>query len=536
MFEVGRQPSSVANAGWSNAKAGDAGQGEDGGAFSALLNGLADEPASPHPLSQRRGEGRAGDDASDKTDASSSRGSDRLSALLDGEQTVRGDGAKGGKEKSDATALHLELEKMAARQEALRGQEGKALPQPEIAGGETTKDDVSEAGDGMKRPARARRPDGAETAAAPNLHAAAADGAATPMPVAPQNPASGEVELVEGEAGQGAGARQAQPSDVANGDDAASGDRIQVKVLNRETHFAPTAQANASGNGRTAEPFTLPEPAERASASLNAEPAAGKEAQPAGERRAEAKSAVMPDGSVSAPVHKDSHGAQSDERRQSGERRSDAKAEAVRDTSRSAGEAASLQSDGERPASGPVPSGTQGWTLAAQQGLPLSNLRQVSQAIGAELAQLGSAASQTPAGTPQGQGPVRLLDIQLHPDTLGTVTVRMRSSAAGLEVKLHASNPQTAKLLKEDQAKLSELLRAEGLEAANVSVVDGADAGGAWTRFEMPRQVLASASLTPQADDQGSFDQRQEGGSSRDGQNEDETPSGRRDRSDADRG
>ncbi|MFC4173057.1 flagellar hook-length control protein FliK [Microvirga sp. GCM10011540] len=67
-------------------------------------------------------------------------------------------------------------------------------------------------------------------------------------------------------------------------------------------------------------------------------------------------------------------------------------------------------------------------------------------------------------------GVLRMLDIQLHPAELGVVTVKMRLSGDRLEMELHASNDETAELLKKDSEKLSSLLRTSGYRPDVVTV------------------------------------------------------------------
>ncbi|MGU3496089.1 flagellar hook-length control protein FliK [Xanthobacteraceae bacterium A53D] len=114
----------------------------------------------------------------------------------------------------------------------------------------------------------------------------------------------------------------------------------------------------------------------------------------------------------------------------------------------------------------------------AVQNLP--TLRQIGAAIASEVttmgtAQAGFAGMADPAN--QSQGPVRLLQIQLKPDELGTVNVRMRLSSNGLEIQLRASNPETARMLERDRDALMALLKASGISADSVTIV-GIDRGG----------------------------------------------------------
>lgn len=73
-------------------------------------------------------------------------------------------------------------------------------------------------------------------------------------------------------------------------------------------------------------------------------------------------------------------------------------------------------------------------------------------------------------------GPVRVVEIQLQPATLGTLTVTMRLSSAGLKVSVSASVRETATRLSDDRSELMQLIRRAGYESADVTV----EAAGAW--------------------------------------------------------
>lgn len=69
-----------------------------------------------------------------------------------------------------------------------------------------------------------------------------------------------------------------------------------------------------------------------------------------------------------------------------------------------------------------------------------------------------------------GQGPARVLHIRLHPAELGTVTVRMRASDAGLEIHIEASRQETLALLQRDRGQLASILRHAGDTPENVTL------------------------------------------------------------------
>jgi chemotaxis protein MotD len=72
--------------------------------------------------------------------------------------------------------------------------------------------------------------------------------------------------------------------------------------------------------------------------------------------------------------------------------------------------------------------------------------------------------------------PVRTLTIELHPAELGVVTARLRLAGGVLSVKLSASRPATARLLKQEESPLRELLGADG-HAVEIGDVNALSAG-----------------------------------------------------------
>ncbi|OZA00982.1 MAG: hypothetical protein B7X99_02345 [Rhizobiales bacterium 17-65-6] len=237
-----------------------------------------------------------------------------------------------------------------------------------------------------------------------------------------------------------------------------TGDTVmRVKVLSRETHFAPVTD------------WSLPSEADLGTQTKAVDPASAggdEDTSEAGTDRGEAFAISARD---RASVRLEQSRAQADASAGEGS------AQAGLDTGETEGGLATSASDGTS------------WSGTVQPSLPLASLRQVSTAIGAELARMAdptpsqtSADAQTRTG-----GPLRLLDIQLNPSDLGTVTVRMRLSDQGLDVRISASNPATARMLQADQARLGDLLKSQGIEGANVTVVDPTDQSGAWGRFEI---------------------------------------------------
>ncbi|KQP51055.1 hypothetical protein ASF41_12720 [Methylobacterium sp. Leaf111] len=111
--------------------------------------------------------------------------------------------------------------------------------------------------------------------------------------------------------------------------------------------------------------------------------------------------------------------------------------------------------------------------------------QQVAAAILAELPRgpAGAVPGALP-GAPTGEGPLKLLTLQLHPADLGTVLVRMRLRDGQLEMSLQASREDSARLLREGGEVLNDLLRQGGYRPESVTVTvasppaDGRGASG----------------------------------------------------------
>lgn len=493
---------------------GQSGQGQkDDGVFGALMSGLAtgaDAGADATRGSTGRAAALLGDGAAQAEEAGAegaqgrrpASARDLLAALfspvrLDADVTEEGaptpgarDGAPGGDAARPARAGGGH--KPGAKVEALTGETTGA-----------TKADVkdAEAATLSAEPADGEVPAGeqAKPEADGALAARTGDVLPTlPVPAALPAPAAAEAEadLPQGGAQPGKAGADALAQTLANGDAAETGP-LRVTVLAQETHFAPV---RADGSPKPT--FTLPGEA------AGAEDAPAEADAPA--RRADAAPSALD--RASARQASERQDARLSERREGAEAVSAEAAEATETVDAAASETGKTGSS--------APAGF-------SPGLTLSNLRQVSSAIGAELARM---AAQVPGQSPDaprtGGGPLRLLDIQLHPADLGSVTVRMRMSDAGLEVRLSADNAETARMLRNDHAKLADMLAAEGVEEARVSVVDAADQAGAWTRFEMlPRQTnLAFAA--DRGEEQGTSGQERGEQGARKDDNEREASSG----------
>lgn len=121
---------------------------------------------------------------------------------------------------------------------------------------------------------------------------------------------------------------------------------------------------------------------------------------------------------------------------------------------------------GPRETIAPVATAPGGTLPSAALGEPV---RQVAEAVAAELARPAAPAT-TAAATPGTEGPLRLLTIQLRPMDLGTVLVRMRLRDGQLEMSLHASREETAALLRQDGALLTDLLRSSGYQPDTITI------------------------------------------------------------------
>lgn len=67
-------------------------------------------------------------------------------------------------------------------------------------------------------------------------------------------------------------------------------------------------------------------------------------------------------------------------------------------------------------------------------------------------------------------GPAKVLNLQLEPPNLGTVTISLNLSSGGLDVQVAASQPGTANLIERDKNALSDQLRDSGYSVVGVAV------------------------------------------------------------------
>lgn len=135
--------------------------------------------------------------------------------------------------------------------------------------------------------------------------------------------------------------------------------------------------------------------------------------------------------------------------------------------------------------------------------LPATQLQRLAGAIAAGAADLtaqtgaAAAAALEPASLAAARDPVRTLDLQMHPATLGLVTVRMRLVGQSLELRVRAANPETARLLKADGGKLADLLSTSGY-GTHILAIDagGADTAGFISSLPQPSTGLADGGAT----------------------------------------
>lgn len=490
---------------------GQGGQGQkDDGVFGALMSGLDAGTETQRGVDGSAAvlDGAAAEEGASRSELAGRRPAfsrDLLVSLFsDANLTAEGEAARLAAEAEQAPA-GADEDTLAERLVARHKQNVKGAHAGRAREAEAT---VAAKVHGSAHPARAEDASGEETAdgevrTAPSAEAVTRTIPDAAVPVAPPAPVrDGAAAPAEAEADaatlQARSSAEAVTEALANAEGEPT--PVRVSVLSQETHFAPV------GAGRVGAPaFSVPQE--------GAETAPRTE----GEAPAEADAREEPDAGRSTLERAAARHAQERAETRLSERQAPAAAAQAADEG-AGNEAAGAEGTGGT---------TLGGTTGLAQGLTLSNLRQVSSAIGAELARMGSTApGQTPDAPRQGGGPLRLLDIQLHPADLGTVTVRMRMSDSGLEVRLSADNAETARMLRNDHVKLADMLAAEGVEEARVSVVDAADQAGAWARFEtLPRQTSlqfgAEGGEENPASDQGAGDR-----SSRKDHDEDEAASG----------
>ncbi|MDX2202215.1 MAG: flagellar hook-length control protein FliK [Hyphomicrobiaceae bacterium] len=140
------------------------------------------------------------------------------------------------------------------------------------------------------------------------------------------------------------------------------------------------------------------------------------------------------------------------------------------------GRGADARPDAKTPAAGAerkVASGTvEAPATAPGQGVaPIEQIGHRIASVAHELKSESAApVAQTSSDASPGSGPVRVLSINLHPEDLGSVTVRMSLVRDALEVQIDAELPATQRMLQSDSDALSDMLRSAGIQVEGVTV------------------------------------------------------------------
>ncbi|MGR7994656.1 MULTISPECIES: flagellar hook-length control protein FliK [unclassified Xanthobacter] len=159
-------------------------------------------------------------------------------------------------------------------------------------------------------------------------------------------------------------------------------------------------------------------------------------------------------------------------------------------------------------AASPAPMGA--WLGATPApALPQVSLAQVGAAITQEARRLQAGRPADANDGAQMRGPVRVLEMALSPESLGRVVIRLRLTAGGLDVRIRASLPETARMLEQDRGHLARLMADQGLELNDLQLETGPSLGRFGTagfvpeppRFEPP------GFEPPRANDQSAADQ-----------------------------
>nr|WP_281493702.1 flagellar hook-length control protein FliK [Ancylobacter koreensis] len=126
---------------------------------------------------------------------------------------------------------------------------------------------------------------------------------------------------------------------------------------------------------------------------------------------------------------------------------------------------------------------------------------QLADAIAEAVRVGGTDATPAAAGTPPlARGPVRVLEIQLHPVELGLVTVRLRTGRNGLEVQIHAAREETARLIESDRARLLDTLAEQGSGPIDLLIARPGTAAGLTGYDAQPRHSDSRADAPSRRD------------------------------------
>jgi len=144
----------------------------------------------------------------------------------------------------------------------------------------------------------------------------------------------------------------------------------------------------------------------------------------------------------------------------------------------------SAESDGDAPSSerraamSAAPASAVGTAEPTEAALPPATLQRLAGAILAEARSTTTAApSQAAASgeTATTGGPVKILTLRLQPESLGTVTVRLRLVGNALEMQIRAGSSDTAELLKRDRQALEEILKSSGYDTDLLTIQSAGD-------------------------------------------------------------
>ncbi len=67
-------------------------------------------------------------------------------------------------------------------------------------------------------------------------------------------------------------------------------------------------------------------------------------------------------------------------------------------------------------------------------------------------------------------GEIKQMQIQLHPETLGNIVIKLESSQNGLSVKIIASNTEVRDMIAQSAVQMSDSIRAQGVNLLNINV------------------------------------------------------------------
>lgn len=119
-----------------------------------------------------------------------------------------------------------------------------------------------------------------------------------------------------------------------------------------------------------------------------------------------------------------------------------------------------------------TPSGAVDAGSSAQGSTPLQQISGRILATAQELHQAAAARGSADAATAAQahNAPVRVLNINLHPEQLGSVTIRMSLVGETLDVQIAAEVGETARMLRNDSDQITDMLRSAGLQVEGLIV------------------------------------------------------------------